>query len=129
MTFQASTFAHVQLHRGNIDVLRNTADKVCPKLRRVAFAAIEVMKHARLLMGCSNRPLASSCNTSTFAHGQLHRGQLIDVLRNMAEKVCSNLRMVAFALIEVVKHVRLLMSCSSNRPLASSHSTCALACS
>ena len=67
------------------DVLRNT------DLRMAAFASIEVVKHARLLMGCSNRPLASSCITfqaSTFAHVQLHRGN-IDVLRTTADKVCS----------------------------------------
>ena len=40
------------------DVLRITMD-----LRMAAFASIEVVEHVRLLMGCSNRPLASSCIT------------------------------------------------------------------
>ena len=89
------------------DVLRNTTD-----LRMAAFASFEVVKHVRLLMGCSNRLLASSCNTSTFAHVQLHRGN-IDVLGNTADKVCPKLRRVAFASIEVVKHARLFMGCSN----------------
>lgn len=56
----APTLAHVRLHRENIDVLRNTVDRLRLKLCRVAFAAIEVVKLVRLLLRCINRSLALS---------------------------------------------------------------------
>ena len=56
---------------------------------------------------------SSAAQDDTFTHAQLRGGQLIDALWNTVEKVCPKLRVVAFASIEVVKHVRLLTGCGS----------------
>jgi hypothetical protein len=78
----------------------------------LAFASIQVVKQVQLLLSCS---YASSCNTSTFAHVQLHRDNTLTFAHVQLHRghVCPNLCMLAFVSVEVVKHVHLLLSCSN----------------